>query len=185
MTLRHLALALLLPAALAGCGSGDSEVKVAGAIRLHDGTAIVQAVGQPDARIAGSGELTINGQAVPLTAEERDLFRQYYVEAYKLRDQGLAIRRTGSNMAAFAIGSAASSPAGGASGKSAGQRNDQTTQITHQAAILCDSLDRLRATQDVIAGQLPAFRPYASLKDGKVRACRDGLKDSGQALAAH
>lgn len=40
------------------------------------------------------------------------------------------------------------------------------------AAVVCDSLDRLRATQNDLARQVAAFRPYAEINDDSVHACQ-------------
>lgn len=39
------------------------------------------------------------------------------------------------------------------------------------AVVMCDSLDRLRTTQNDLARQVAAFRPYAEINDDSIQAC--------------
>lgn len=47
------------------------------------------------------------------------------------------------------------------------------------APTLCDSLDRLRSTQNDLARQVAAFRPYAEISDDSVHACRTNAQPPG------
>jgi len=53
------------------------------------------------------------------------------------------------------------------------------------AAMMCDSLDRLRTTQNDLARQVAAFRPYAEINDDSVLECRANPQGRGGGDASH
>ena len=185
MKLHHLVGTLLLPALLIGCGTDHSSTVVNSNISLRNGVAVIRAPNQPDAHITANGELNIKGQSVTLTAQQQDLFKQYYAGVSTIRDQGVATGKAGAALAGLAIGSTLSGLANGNAGKIGPDIQARTKKITEQAALICDDLDRLRVTQDVIASQVVAFQPYATLKADKIEHCRKGLDDANKSLAAH
>lgn len=165
-SLRHLGLSLL-PALLFGCSPGHGSVELAGVIRLHDGIADVMAPGQPNARISPDGDLSIAGKAVGLNDTQHDLIRQYYVEAYKLRSQGIPVGTAGQ-----AIGNGAKRLSEGQPDKIDADIRASADRIEGDVSLFCDSLDRLRATQNDLALQVPAFRPYAEITTDHIAQCR-------------
>lgn len=168
---RHIGL-LLVPALLLGCSARHSSVEVAGVIRLHDGIAEVMSPGHPNARIAPDGGLSIAGKSITLNDTQHDLIRQYYVEAYKLRSQGIQVGKAGAAMAGKAIGSVAKRLSEGKPDQIDKDIKASADRIKGDASLLCDSLDRLRATQNDLALQVPAFRPYAEITTDHIAQCR-------------
>jgi hypothetical protein len=168
---RHLGL-LLVPALLLGCSPGHNSVEVAGVIRLHDGIAEVMAPDHPNARISPDGDLSIDGKAVDLNDTQHDLIRQYYVEAYKLRSQGIQVGKAGAALAGQAIGSVAKRLSDGKPDRIDEDIRASAARIKGNVSLLCDSLDRLRATQNDLALQVPAFRPYAEITTDHIAQCR-------------
>lgn len=168
---RHIVL-LLVSALLLGCSPGHNSVEVAGVIRLHDGIAEVMSPDHPNARITPNGDLSIAGKLVHLNETQHDLIRQYYVEAYKLRSQGIQVGNAGAALAGQAIGSVGKRLSAGKPDRIDADILASADRIKGDASLLCDSLDRLRATQNDLALQVPAFRPYAEITTGHIAQCR-------------
>lgn len=173
----------LLCAALAACGqpAGTTIAGSDGSIRLLDGVASIRIAGQPEARVHGDGTLNIDHQPVALSADQRDLLQQYYVDVYKIGNEGMAAGKAGAALAGKAAGAALS---GAANGDAAAQLRQQAAAVTSQAAAICDNLEQLRHAQDAVAEQVPAFRPYATLDENKIAKCRQGIDTANHALTA-
>lgn len=186
MKLRSLACTALLCILLAACGR-NSDTTIAsdnGSIHLRDGVAVIQVSGQPDARVSGDGELSIDGKPVTLSPDQHDLLKQYYVGVYKIRSEGVATGKAGAALAGQAVGSVMSGLAHGDIDRIGKDIQAQAGKVTAQAAVICDSLEQLRAAQDAIAAQVAAFRPYATLDKNHVAKCRQGLDKANHSLAA-
>lgn len=185
MKLRSLACTVLLCTLLAACGR-DNGTTIAGdngSIQLHDGVAVIRVSSQPEARVSGDGDLSIAGKPVTLSADQRDLLKQYYVGVYKIRSEGIATGKAGAALAGQAVGSVMSGLAHGDTDKIGKDIQAQAGKITAQAAAICDSLEQLRAAQDAVAAQVAAFRPYATLDQDKVAKCKQGLDEANRSLA--
>ncbi|HKR76232.1 MAG TPA: DUF2884 family protein [Rhodanobacter sp.] len=185
MKLRSPACTALLCVLLAAC-SHDSGTTIAGDngnIHLRDGVAVIQVTGQPDASVNGNGELRIGSKPVALTADQRDLLKQYYVSVYKIRSEGVATGKAGAALAGQAVGSVMSRLAHGDTDRIGKDIQAQAGKVTAQAAAICDGLEQLRATQDAVAAQVAAFRPYATLDKDRVAKCKQGLDEANRSLA--
>lgn len=185
MKLRPLTCTTLLCLLLAACGR-DSGTTIAGdngSIRLRDGVAVIQVAGQPDASVTGDGTLSIAGKPVTLTADQRDLLKQYYVGVYKIRSEGIATGKAGAALAGQAVGSVMSGLAHGDTDQIGKDIQAQAGKVTAQAAAICAGLEQLRGAQDAVAAQIAAFRPYATLDEDKVGKCRQGLDEANRSLA--
>lgn len=182
---RSLASTALLCLLLAACGrnSGTAILSDHGSIMLRDGVVAIHVDGQPDARVGGDGNLSIDGKPVELSSDQRDLLKQYYVDVYKIRNNGIATGKAGAAMAGQAVGAAASGLAHGDPDKIAADVKAQAGKVTAQAAAVCDSLEQLRAAQDAVAEQVAAFKPYATLDENKVAKCKQGIAEANRSLA--
>jgi Protein of unknown function (DUF2884). len=187
MKLRYLACTTLLCILLAACGR-DSGTTIAGdngSIHLRDGMAVIHVNGQPDARVGGDGNLSIGGKPVTLSPDQRDLLKQYYVDVYKIRSEGIATGKAGAALAGQAVGSVMSGLAHGDTDRIGKDIQAQAGKVTAQAAAICDSLEQLRTAQDAVAEQVAAFKPYATLDKDHVAKCKQGLDEANHSLAAH
>jgi len=187
MKLRYLVCTALLCTLLAACGrnSGTTIAGDNGSIQLRDGVAVIHVTGQPDARVSGDGDLSIDGKPVTLTSDQRDLLKQYYVGVYKIRSEGIATGKAGAALAGQAVGSVMSGLAHGDTDKIGKDIQAQAGKVTAQAAAICDGLEQLRAAQDAVAAQVAAFRPYATLDKDKVAKCKQGMDEANRSLAGH
>jgi hypothetical protein len=160
---------------LAGCNSGDTHI--GGAIVVAGDKAVISAAGRPNATISADGELDIGGTRVAVTADQRQLLRHYYEDATQVRTHGLAAGKAGAMTGVHAL---TGSIAGLFDGKSKEQTKAEveasTQQVIAAASRICHDLARIQSTQDALASQLPAFRPYARLKDNDVSECQDDME---------
>ena len=184
---RFLACTALLCTLLAACGrdSGTTIASDNGRIQLRDGVALIQVTGQPDASVTGDGTLSVAGKPVTLTADQRDLLKQYYVSVYKIRSEGIATGKAGAALAGQAVGSVMSGLAHGDTDRIGKDIKAQAGKVTAQAAAVCDGLEQLRSAQDAVAAEVAAFRPYATLDQDKVAKCRQGMDEANRSLTGH
>lgn len=165
-------LVLLFTLAAGGCSHSD-HVSVISFIDVDGGKVAVRAPNQEDAVISAAGDLDIGKGNVPVNAAQRDLLKHYYATAVSLRDHGIATGKAGLAVAGKALGSVASGIASGNTDKIDSEVNASAAKVEAQAALVCNDVAELRTTQDALATQLPAFQPYARIKDHDAEDCRD------------
>lgn len=163
---------LLTAACLTGCHDRDSHDTITSYLSLHDGSVAVHAPGRPDALINAAGDLTIAGKSVTVTSAERDLLKHYYATALAIRDHGIATGMAGMATAGKAISSVASGLASGNPDKIDAEVNASADKVEAKAALICNDLADIRTTQETLASQLEAFRPYALIKASEADDCR-------------
>lgn len=189
MKLHHPAGMLLLSVLLAGCGSSGHDfttVRQDGiSINFEDNAVLLHADNQPEGRITADGDFSVAGKPVTLTAPQRDLFKQYYGDAGKIRDKGLATGKAGAAMAGHAIGDVVSGLMHGNPDKIGPSIEARAGKITAQATQICQALGDLRIAQDAISSQVEAFRPYATITDDKVQDCLKETSKATDSLTAH
>ena len=163
--------ALTFAMLLSGCDINYDDSSVLGHISLGDGSIAVHARNAPDAIVNPAGDLSIDGKAVALTPDQRDLLKQYYAQVMAVRDDGIATGKAGAAMAGHAMGSVASGLAHGNPDSIGPAIEARAKEIKAKAMAVCNDVAALQAKQDAIANALPVFKPYA-LIDGKVSDCR-------------
>ncbi|MCE5233435.1 MAG: hypothetical protein ABFC67_02045 [Mizugakiibacter sp.] len=177
MTTSRISLLMLagaLAAALAGCGHANPDDAVTtddAYIAVRGDRAVVRAPGAPDASIGPAGDLRIGDREVATTPAQREQLARYRAEAGALRDDGIATGKAGLAVAGHAIGSVISGLASGNPDRIHKEVDTRAQVVEVQARKLCADLKQLRATQDAIATQLPAFRPYARIDAGDAERC--------------
>ena len=85
-------------------------------------------------------------------------------------------RTRGAAVAGQAIRSVASGLASGDTDKIDAEVNASAARVEAKAALICDDLAEIQSTQQTLASQLEAFRPYALIKADEADKCRRGLK---------
>lgn len=163
---------ILIAAGVTGCNSSDHYDTITNYISIHDGSIAVHAPGRADADITAAGDLNISGASITVTAAQRDLLKHYYSTALTLRDHGIATGNAGIATAGKALSSVASGLASGNTDKIDSEVNASAAKVEAQAALVCTDLAELRSTQETLAGQLPAFQPYALIKANEAEDCR-------------
>lgn len=133
----------------------------------------------PKAEITPQGDFLVAGKAVPLTPAQRKETLAYRQQLVEIARQGIVIGKQGAALGLHAAGTAIAAAFAGESEQQIRQRVEaQASGIRVAAAKICDRLPALRASQQQLAADLPAFRPYADLTPAKIDECRrDALHD--------
>jgi len=124
------------------------------------------------ATITANGDLTIAGQAVTLSTEQRELTKQYYAATKQIAMQGLEIGKKSEKLASQAIGSAI----GGIIFESIGKNGTEFEKAVEAKADniklvadkLCASALELQAIETKLTTTLPQFKPESmTVEQGK------------------
>ena len=125
---------------------------------LTDITVTMQDGGK--ATITANGDLSIAGQAVTLSTQQRELTKQYYAATKQIAMQGLEIGKESAKLATQAIGSAIG---GIISGKNEAEIEKSVEakagNIKLVADRLCASALELQAIEKKLTAALPQFKP--------------------------
>lgn len=171
-TTRNLTCLILFGLAMAGCSNDVGNTSAFHHISVLNSTQIaIHAHSGPDAFVSVDGDLSIDGKTVAITPTQRELLRQYFAGAIALRDDALATAAAGMATASQAIGSVVTGLAGGKPDQIGPAIEARAAKVEAQAAKVCADLSALRAKQETIAGQLAAFRPYATIDAGQIGDC--------------
>ena len=134
---------------------------------LTDITVTMQDGGK--ATITANGDLSIAGQAVTLSTQQRELTKQYYPATKQIAMQGLEIGKESAKLATQAIGSAIG---GIISGKNEAEIEKSVEakagNIKLVADRLCASALELQAIETKLTTALPQFKPESmTVEQGK------------------
>lgn len=174
---------------IAGCGnasnrdgvifSGDTEI-AGGHITLDNGDITLQTRAAPKATITAAGDFSIAGKPVIVDAAERAQLQRYYRGMMAARDDGIATGKLGAALAGQAIGSVVRNLAQGNPDKIDQEVNPQADKVEQSAMKICDDLTGIKAAQDALAAQLPAFKPYSGIvRDKDNQDCRSRNHTTG------
>lgn len=155
-----LAAAILISGALAACSPGINTL--GNRITFDSNGMVVHALGHPSAHVGRDGALEIDGKAIAVTAEQRQLLQRYYQQARDTMDSGAAMGKQGVQIATHSIGAAISSIFHDGPSPAEKKPDAQSDRIEAAADKLCADIKALGATQDAVATAIPAFAPYAS-----------------------
>lgn len=170
--IRTFAIAIALATSLSGCIIQSDNNSVFQHISIHDGSIAVHAHSGPDAIVTPDGDLSIDGKAVTVTADQHDLLKLYYAQVMAIRNDGIATGKAGVALAGHAIGSVASGLAQGNPDSIGPAIDARAKQVEAKAIAICNDLVALREKQDAIANTLPAFKPYALLNSKETTDCK-------------
>ena len=171
-------LALSLAVLVAGCSPGTHVSTDKGNVTSDGKVITLRASGQPDAKISADGELTIGGKTVAVNDAQRALLQNYLKEMNAMTADGIAIGKQGAALAGTAVSEAIKGAING-DGKPVDEKIEaEAKKIEQQAMQLCKRLVTIKASQDTLADQLPAFKPYATIDDSDVNDCGSDQKDS-------
>ncbi|HET7931649.1 MAG TPA: DUF2884 family protein [Rhodanobacteraceae bacterium] len=133
----------------------------------------------PTAKITPEGDFIVGGKTVAVTAAQRDALLEYRKQLIAVATQGITVGKQG---AALGLHAASTAIADALAGKSDDEINKkmeaQAAGIRQAAAKLCDQLPSMLVEQQKLAATLPAFKPYATMKQSDIDNCRkDALHD--------
>ena len=170
----HCLASVLAAAILAGgcTASGDhgsigfgSTSLANGRITISGDEALVHVKGAPDAAIGAAGSLRIGQDVVATTPAQQALLRDYYRNAMAVREHGIATGKAGAATAGQAISSVAKGLASGNTDNIDKEIDAKAARVEQEAQKICLDLVGVKAAQDALATQLPAFKPYAGIVD--------------------
>jgi hypothetical protein len=176
---------VLIFAALAACSPGINTL--GNSITFDSNGIVVHALGHPSAHVSRDGVLEIDGKAIDVTQDQRQLLQRYYQQARDTMSSGTEVGKQGVQIATRSVGAAISSIFHDGSSPAEKKLDAQSDRIEAAADKLCADLKALGATQKAIATAIPAFAPYASrdrLECGVTHGTTDALdgKPSGSAI---
>ena len=171
-------LALALVALVAGCTPGTHVSTDKGNVTSNGKVITLRASGQPDAKISADGELTIDGKTVALNDSQRALLQSYLKEMNAMTADGIAIGKQGAALAGTAVSEAIKGAIKGDGDQVDAKIEAEAKKIEQQAMQLCKRLVTIKASQDALADQLPAFKPYATIDASDVDDCGSKNGDS-------
>lgn len=121
------------------------------------------------ATITANGDLSIAGQAVTLSTEQRELTKQYYAATKQIAMQGLEIGKESVKLATQAIGSAIGGIISGKNGTEIEKAVEaKAGNIERVADKLCASALELQAIETKLTTALPQFKPESmTVEQGK------------------
>lgn len=183
MSLQSGTLTLALVGLLAGCGDSSDHAGVLGSahgsllnghVALNDGQLTLHVDGSPAAVISAAGDLSIDAHPVTIDGRQRALLQAYYRDLAAVREHGIETGKAGAATASVALQSVAAGLANGNTDQIEQRVNARADKVKAAAAKICADLASIEATQNTLALQLPAFKPYASIvTDSDVRDCRE------------
>ena len=133
--------------------------------------------GLPKGEISPQGDLLIDGKPVAITPAQRQQLLAYRGQIINIAEAGMAIGSQGADIAGTALQGVAGAIFGGEKGQKEfeARMEAEGKKIEAQAVKLCAYLPPMLASQQALAGSLPAFKPYATMTQDDINDC--GKKD--------
>jgi hypothetical protein len=144
----------------------------------HDRRTADDRAAQPRGEITPAGDLLVEGKAVPVDAAQRRQLREYRGQVIGLARAGIDAGEKAALLAIDATDVSLVQLIVGALSGSQERRVESTVQRELRPAILqiCRRLPQLRDSQQALAGSIPAFRPYATLRGEDVANCEADVR---------
>ncbi|BFI96358.1 MAG: hypothetical protein RSP_18680 [Rhodanobacter sp.] len=132
----------------------------------------------PKAVITPQGNLVIAGKPVDATPEQHALLVDYRQQIIDIADAGMDIGASGADLGVSAAKQAILGAFTGKSDKEIeASIKPQTDKIEAAALQLCKRMPDLLASQQKLAAAMPAFKPYATMKQKDVDDCGKDITD--------
>ncbi|KGI78188.1 hypothetical protein LF63_0107575 [Oleiagrimonas soli] len=154
-----------------------------GNIVLQDDAVTIHADDAPTATVTSAGDLRIGTKTIAVDAAQRQLLRTYYQDAERIGHQAVDVGKAGANMAGGTIRDVFSNLADGHPDRIDADVKKRTATLLEHASRICDTLQSMQGTQDAIAAQLDAFRPYTRLQASDAQECRADIAKERSKLA--
>lgn len=155
------------------------HIHIHGGLSLVNGQVILKAKGQPDASISEQGEFRIDDKPLDLSPDQQALFHRYHAQTETIVHQSLDVAKasvgTGAGISAGVLRNVLNGKTDDASMQAT--VHEHLTGLSHSVDILCDQLATQKGIQDQLAGQVAAFRPYASITDAQIQECHHGASE--------
>ncbi|MBA0449711.1 hypothetical protein [Stenotrophomonas maltophilia] len=138
---------------------------------IAQGNIKISADAQPRAEITPDGHLLIAGKEIPANDTQRRHLQTYRGYVVAIAMDGMDVGLAGAKLGASAAGEALKGIFSGDSEGVEKRINAEAEKIEAQAKRICDRLPAMLASQQALARELPAFRPYATMDQSDVDDC--------------
>lgn len=171
---------LILLAGCAGFRTADNELDAASQKLATENTTLTSHDKHaPDAVITPQGDFLIDGKSVVITPQQRGEVLAYRAQYIEIAQQGIAIGHAGVEAGRRALVPMVFAALFGDDDDAIEARMDKRLAGVRKASEqLCTRLPQLMASQQQLAADLPAFKPYATLTQKDVDDCRKDVADS-------
>lgn len=188
-TATPLLFALLLCLPLAACGDrpqadvADGVSSIGQKVReatnqarqkLAEGNISISGNKGAKVEVSPAGDLLIDGKAVAIDDNQRQLLLQYRAQVIKVAEAGIEVGVQGADLGARAAGEALKGLLSGNTEQIEERVNAEAKKLEESAAKICDQLPALLAAQQQLAAAIPEYKPYASMDQGDIDECREG-----------
>ncbi|OBU70619.1 hypothetical protein A9K58_01335 [Stenotrophomonas maltophilia] len=138
---------------------------------ITQGNIKISADNQPRAEITPDGHLLIGGKDVPTDEAQRRRLLEYRGHVVAIALDGMDVGLAGAKLGVNAAGEALKGIFSGDSEGIEKRIDAEAGKIEAQAKRICDRMPAMLASQQALARELPAFRPYASMDQSDVDDC--------------
>lgn len=138
---------------------------------IAQGNIKISADKQPRAEITPDGRLLIAGKEVAANDVQRRHLQEYRGHVVAVAMAGMDVGLAGAKLGANAAGEALKGIFSGDSEGVEKRINTEAAKIEAQAKRICDRLPAMLASQQALARELPAFKPYATMDQSDVDDC--------------
>lgn len=138
---------------------------------IAQGNIKISADQQPRAEITPDGRLLIAGKEVAANDTQRRHLQEYRGHVVAVAMAGMDVGLAGAKLGANAAGEALKGIFSGDSEGVEKRINAEAAKIEVQAKRICDRLPAMLASQQALARELPAFKPYATMDQSDVDDC--------------
>lgn len=138
---------------------------------IAQGNIKISADKQPRAEITPDGRLLLAGKEVAANDVQRRHLQEYRGHVVAVAMAGMDVGLAGAKLGANAAGEALKGIFSGDSEGVEKRINAEAAKIEAQAKRICDRLPAMLASQQALARELPAFKPYATMDQSDVDDC--------------
>jgi hypothetical protein len=171
---------LVLLTGCAGFRTADNELDAASPKLATENTTLTSHDrNAPEAVTTPQGDFLIDGKRVAITPQQRNEMLAYRTQTIEIAQQGIAIGHEGVEAGRRAVVPMIFAALFGADDDAVEASMDKRLAgVRKDSEQLCTRLPQLMATQQQLAAELPAFKPYATLTQKDVEDCRTNVADS-------
>ena len=138
---------------------------------IAQGNIKISADKQPRAEITPDGRLLIAGKEITVNDTQRRHLQEYRGHVVAIAMDGMDVGLAGAKLGANAAGEALKGIFSGDSEGVEKRINAEAAKIETQAKRICERLPAMLASQQALARELPAFKPYATMDQSDVDDC--------------
>lgn len=124
------------------------------------------------AEITPQGDLLVAGEKIPANDRQRALLVKYRGEVIAIATAGADIGAQGADFGVRTAGKALRGALSGNGDQVEAEIEAEAREFEARALEICDRLPPMLESQQQLAEQLPAFRPYATMTQADVDDCR-------------